>query len=113
MSPDVEAIIRNIKEDILKEYYDKTSNCTRNAHWIMYEALLRDVVEDIMQSMDYTVHVPYLNVFIKAFETFTFELVNEVVLRMRGRQSCSLEYMGNVHRRCEALLIAFPVSVSV
>ena len=113
MSPDVEAIIRNIKEDIMKEYYEKTLNSTRNAHWIMYEALIRDAVEDIMQRIETKVHVPLLNVFIKAFETFTFELVNEVVLRLRGQKRCSLEYMGNVHKRCEALLIAFPVNLSV
>ena len=113
MSPDVEAIIRNIKEDIMKTFYEKTSNSTRNAHWIMYEALLRDAVEDITQSIDSVVHVPFLNVFIKAFETFTFELVNEVVLRIRGQKVCTLEYMGNIHRRCEALLIAFPIYLSV
>ena len=113
MSPDVEALIRNIKDDIMKDFYEKTTSCTRNAHWIMYEALLRDAVEDIMQSVDHRVHIPFLNVFIKAFETFTFELVNEVVLRVRGQKSCSLDYMSNVQRRCEALLIAFPVSVYV
>ena len=113
MSPDVEALIRNIEEDIMKAFYEKTANSTRNAHSIMYEALIRDAVEDISQSLGPTVHIPLLNVFIKAFETFTFELVNEVVLRMRGRQSCTLEYMGNVHRRCEALIIAFPINISV
>ena len=113
MIPDVEAILMNIKEDLLKDYEDKTSRRPKDAHWILYEALIRDVVKETSKKLGPTAHGPFLNVFIKAFEIFTFELVNEVVLRIRGQQFCTMEYTDNVFRRTEALLIAFPLSLSV
>ena len=113
MIPDVEAILVNIKEDLMKDYENKTSRRPKDAHWILYEALIRDVVEETIKKLGPTAHGPFLNVFIKAFEVFTFELVNEVVLRMRGRQFCTMEYTHNVFQRTEALLTAFPLSLSV
>ena len=113
MIPDVEAILLNIKEDLMKDYENKTSRRSKDAHWILYEALLRDVVKKTIEKLGPTAHGPFLNVFIKAFEVFTFELVNEVVLRIRGQQFCTMEYTNNVFRRTEALITAFPLSLSV
>ena len=113
MIPDVEAILMNIKEDLVKDYENKTSRSPKDAHWILYEALIGDVVKETIRKLGHTAHGPFLNVFIKAFEVFTFELVNEVVLRIRAQQFCTMEYTNNVLRRAEALTIAFPLSLSV
>ena len=113
MLPDVEAILKNIREDLLKVYEDKTSRRAKDAHWILYEALIRDVVEETIKKLGPTAHGPFLNVFIKAFEVFTFELVNEVVLRIRGQQFCTTEYTNNVLYRTEALIKAFPLTLHI
>ena len=113
MRPDVEAIIGNIKEDLLNDFDEKTSRRVRDAHWILYKGLIGDVVEQTSRSLGPIAYGPFLNVFIKAFEVFSFELVNEVILRMRGNQFCTSEYTENVHRRTEALLQAFPLNVRV
>ena len=113
MRPDVEAILGNIKEDLLNEYDEKTSRRSKDAHWILYKDLIRDVVKETSRKLGPVAYGPFINVFLKAFEVFSFELVNEVILRMRGNQFCTMEYTENVHRRREALLQAFPLDVYV
>ena len=113
MRPDVEAILGNIKEDLLNDFDEKTSRRVKDAHWILYKGLIGDVVTQTSRSLGPIAYGPFINVFIKAFEVFSFELVNEVILRMRGQQFCTTEYTENVHRRREALLQAFPLDICV
>ena len=110
---DLQTLLEGILKDLLKDYDEKTVTIVKDAHWIFYRNLFRDVVDRTIEKAGPIPNGTLINSFLKAFEVFIFELVNEVLLRLKGRKYCTFEYTGNIMRRTEALLIAFPISCQV
>ena len=111
--PDIQVIFENVLNDLLKEYDMKTVTIVKDAHWSFYRSLFRDVVDKMLEKLGPVPNGALINSFLKAFEVFCFELVNEVLLRLRSLKYCTFEYTGNIMKRVEALILAFPISCFV
>ena len=107
--PDIQVILENILEDVSKEYDSKTVTIVKDAHWSFYRSLFRDVVDRTIKDIGVIPNGMLMNSFIKAFEVFVFELVNEVLVRLKGRKYCTMQYTENVMKRVDALTVAFPI----